>query len=108
MSKSQYGIYHVMRVCLQARNAAQAVLPLEEGLGQTGDWGVCQTLMEELSDALYELALTNLRRVASMCVAPSGLACWALELLEEQACQVNLFHFPSPFFTDKCCALKGF
>lgn len=46
--------------------------------------------MDELSDALYELALTNLHRVASMCVSPSGLACWALELLEEQACQVIL------------------
>lgn len=75
---------------MQAQNAAQAVLQLEESPTRTGDWSVCQTLMEELSEALYELALTNLRRVASMCVGPSGLACWALELLEEQACQVSI------------------
>ena len=72
---------------MQARNAAKSILPLEEGMSQGADWGVCQTLLEDLSEALYELALTNLRRVGSMCVAPSGLACWALELLEEQACQ---------------------
>ena len=81
----------------QAQNAANAVLRPDECSGnEVEDWSVCQGLMDELSDALYELALTNLHRVASMCTAPSGLACWALELLEEQACQVHIQSLSEP------------
>lgn len=75
---------------MQAESAATAALGCEDGAQGCG--GECQGLVEELSDALYELALTGNRRVAAMCASPAGLACWALELLEEQACQVS-----SPF-----------
>lgn len=59
------------------------------GAEAEGDWNACQGLVEELSNALYELAVTGNHRIGRMCVSPSGLACWALELLEEQACQVS-------------------
>ena len=80
----------------QAEKAGTAALGCEEpqeGEGDSGceDWRACQGLVEELSDALYELALTGTHRVGSMCLSPSGLACWALELLEEQACQAVVF-----------------
>lgn len=38
---------------------------------------------------MYELAHVGAQRVAKLCREPSGLACWALELLEEQACMVS-------------------
>ena len=38
---------------------------------------------------MYDLAHTGAQRVAKLCREPSGLACWALELLEEQACMVS-------------------
>ena len=85
-----------------AGKAATAVLGCEDpddpecatvGLGCTEiGWRACQGLVDELSEALYELALTGTRRVASLCRAPQGLACWALELLEEQACQVGTYN----------------
>jgi len=54
-----------------------------------GGWAASEELMQQLSDALYQLALTNTHRVGAMCLSPYSLACWALELLEEQACQVG-------------------
>ncbi|KAK9830537.1 hypothetical protein WJX72_012336 [[Myrmecia] bisecta] len=50
-----------------------------------------EALLDELSDAFYDLAYTGTHRVARMCRAPEPLACWALELLEEQACQAVVF-----------------
>lgn len=46
-------------------------------------------VVDELSDALYELAHTNAVRVLQLSGTPGDLACWALELLEEQACAVR-------------------
>lgn len=78
---------------LQAENAATAALSCgQESSGRLegkGKWKACQGLVEELSSALYELAVIGNHRIEIMCLAPSGLACWALELLEEQACQVG-------------------
>ena len=42
-----------------------------------------------MSTAFYSLAATGTVRVGRLCKAPQLLACWALELLEEQACQVT-------------------
>jgi len=39
--------------------------------------------------AFYSLAATGTVRVGRLCKAPQLLACWALELLEEQACHVS-------------------
>lgn len=44
--------------------------------------------LQALSESMYDLAHTGAQRVAKLCREPSGLACWALELLEEQACMV--------------------
>ena len=44
---------------------------------------------QALSESMYDLAHTGAQRVAKLCREPSGLACWALELLEEQACMVR-------------------
>ena len=44
---------------------------------------------QALSESMYDLAHTGAQRVAKLCREPSGLACWALELLEEQACMVS-------------------
>jgi hypothetical protein len=44
---------------------------------------------QALSESMYDLAHTGAQRVAKLCREPSGLACWALELLEEQACLVS-------------------
>ncbi len=45
--------------------------------------------MQALSESMYDLAHIGAQRVAKLCREPSGLACWALELLEEQACMVS-------------------
>ena len=49
----------------------------------------CALLMQALSESMYDLAHIGAQRVAKLCREPSGLACWALELLEEQACMVS-------------------
>lgn len=46
-------------------------------------------VVDALADALYELAHASAVRVLRLSGAPSDLACWALELLEEQACAVR-------------------
>lgn len=46
-------------------------------------------MLQALSESMYDLAHTGAQRVAKLCREPSGLACWALELLEEQACLVR-------------------
>ncbi len=46
-------------------------------------------VVEALADALYELAHANAVRVLRFSGTPGDLACWALELLEEQACAVR-------------------
>jgi hypothetical protein len=46
-------------------------------------------VLQALSESMYDLAHTGAQRVAKLCREPSGLACWALELLEEQACLVR-------------------
>ena len=48
--------------------------------------------MQALSESMYDLAHVGAQRVAKLCREPSGLACWALELLEEQACMVSTLH----------------
>ncbi len=45
--------------------------------------------VDALSEAMYDLAHTGAQRVALLCRAPAALACWALELLEEQATSVR-------------------
>ena len=40
--------------------------------------------------AFFALMLKGTHRVAHLCKAPQLLACWALELLEEQAVNVSL------------------
>lgn len=51
--------------------------------------GAAISLVDALSEAMYDLAHTGAKRVAQLCQAPTGLGCWALELLEEQACTVG-------------------
>ncbi len=53
---------------------------------QTDRWGFA---LQALSESMYDLAHIGAQRVAKLCREPSGLACWALELLEEQACMVG-------------------
>ena len=48
-------------------------------------------LVDRLSSALYDLAGASARRVARLGASPSGLACWALELLEEQCVGAVVF-----------------
>lgn len=49
-----------------------------------------EELIDSMSTAFYSLAATGTVRVGRLCKAPQLLACWALELLEEQACHVSL------------------
>ena len=75
---------------LQAEKATAAALGWDgEGECPPGEWQECSGLVEELSEAFFELAVVGTRRVARLCGSAQGLACWALELLEEQACQVT-------------------
>lgn len=62
-----------------------------------------RSLVQALSESMYDLAHTGAQRVATLCREPSGLACWALELLEEQACMVST----APFSFNACipCSL---
>ncbi|CAL8469838.1 g9380 [Coccomyxa elongata] len=53
--------------------------------------GAAKALVDALAMAMYGLAHTGAQRVARLCEVPSNLACWALELLEEQACTAVLF-----------------
>lgn len=46
-------------------------------------------LIDSMSAAFFSLAATGTVRVGRLCKAPQLLACWALELLEEQACSVS-------------------
>ena len=48
-----------------------------------------EELIDNMSTAFYSLAATGTVRVGRLCKAPQLLACWALELLEEQACHVR-------------------
>ncbi len=48
-----------------------------------------EELIDSMSLAFYSLAATGTVRVGRLCKAPQLLACWALELLEEQACHVS-------------------
>ena len=52
------------------------------------DWSV-EELIDSMSCAFYSLAATGTVRVGRLCKGPQLLACWALELLEEQACHVS-------------------
>lgn len=54
--------------------------------------GSVEELIDSMSCAFYSLAATGTVRVGRLCKGPQLLACWALELLEEQACHVC----PSP------------
>lgn len=63
--------------------------------------GSVEELIDSMSCAFYSLAATGTVRVGRLCKGPQLLACWALELLEEQACHVRavvLPHPPSPLF----------
>ncbi len=64
-------------------NAAEGSSPK----GPPGE-GAAKALVDALAMAMYGLAHTGAQRVARLCEVPSSLACWALELLEEQACTV--------------------
>ncbi|BDA43849.1 probable serine/threonine-protein kinase STY17 at C-terminar half [Coccomyxa sp. Obi] len=59
--------------------------------GPPGGEGAAKALVDALAMAMYGLAHTGAKRVARLCEVPSNLACWALELLEEQACTAVLF-----------------
>ena len=48
-----------------------------------------EMLVDELSNAFYALAVTGSHRVETLCHGPQLLACWALELLEDQAKHVS-------------------
>lgn len=48
-----------------------------------------EELIDSMSCAFYSLAATGTVRVGRLCKGPHLLACWALELLEEQACHVS-------------------
>ncbi|KAL0044448.1 hypothetical protein WJX82_007178 [Trebouxia sp. C0006] len=50
-----------------------------------------EELIDSMSTAFYSLAATGTVRVGCLCKAPQLLACWALELLEEQACHALMF-----------------
>lgn len=52
--------------------------------------------VDALSEAMYDMAHTGAQRVALLCRSPAGLACWALELLEEQATSVR----------NPCCLIR--
>ena len=58
-----------------------------------------EELIDSLSSAFYSLAATGTVRVGRLCKGPQLLACWALELLEEQACHVS--------HTALCCIQTG-
>ena len=88
----------------QAEKAAEATLSWEGGAdyagggtpdeggsptGPPGGEGAANALVDALSGAMYDVAHTGAKRVAQLCQVPTGLACWALELLEEQACTVR-------------------
>ena len=51
--------------------------------------GMVEELIDSMSAAFYSLAATGTVRVGGLCKGPQLLACWALELLEEQACHVS-------------------
>lgn len=51
--------------------------------------GSVEELIDSMSCAFYSLAATGTVRVGRLCKGPQLLACWALELLEEQACHVS-------------------
>lgn len=67
-----------------------------EGSGPQGPpgEGAAKALVDALAMAMYGLAHTGAQRVARLCEVPSNLACWALELLEEQACTVRMSSDP--------------
>ena len=47
-------------------------------------------MLSHTGSAFFALMLKGTHRVAHLCKAPQLLACWALELLEEQAVNVSL------------------
>ena len=59
----------------------------EEFMGEPD--GRVEELIDSMSAAFYSLAATGTVRVGRLCKGPQLLACWALELLEEQACHVS-------------------
>lgn len=75
---------------MQAEKAADALSHgSESGQQQQSPEPETQLLLNALSEAMYGLAQTGMVRVTQLARAPQLLACWALELLEEQACQVH-------------------
>lgn len=60
--------------------------------------GSMEELIDSMSCAFYSLAATGTVRVGQLCKGPQLLACWALELLEDQACHVRA---PTPPVTLK-------
>ena len=58
--------------------------------------GSVEELIDSMSCAFYSLAATGTVRVGRLCKGPQLLACWALELLEEQACHVSALPPPPP------------
>jgi hypothetical protein len=85
---------HAAAVALEGAGASAAVTPRGEGEAPPPPPPPpppSAALTERLSDAMYDLAFASARRVAALCASPSGLACWALELLEEQACAAVVF-----------------
>ena len=60
-----------------------------------------EELIDSMSTAFYSLAATGTVRVGRLCKGPQLLACWALELLEEQACHVS-----HAIYCSLCCNLS--
>lgn len=67
----------------QAQKAAQALLETDAGSADGQ-----QSILGQLSKAMFDLSLGSMWRVHRMCAAAQGLSSWALELLLEQAEQV--------------------
>ena len=62
----------------------------EEFMGEPD--GRVEELIDSMSAAFYSLAATGTVRVGRLCKGPQLLACFALELLEGQACHVSCSH----------------
>ena len=58
-------------------------------LWETDDVPEPKEVLSHTGSAFYALLLKGTHRVAHLCKAPQLLACWALELLEEQAVNVS-------------------
>lgn len=81
-----------MLPCLRSNHCDDVHAGLVEVEGQeymTEPDGGVEELIDSMSCAFYSLAATGTVRVGRLCKGPQLLACWALELLEEQACHVS-------------------